>query len=230
MGNLKGMAVCILFGFLVGLMTCKNCSKPIETTNTTEQAKSDTIQKPIPNHTGSITEPVLVLEGGKIPEEPLKPVVFVKHDTVKVKDTSASQELADLQRAYNVLVGEYEILYNDYAISRLFTDTTRFELGRGIMNIEVEKNRVVRAQQNFDSLHYTYIKERVTVAAPKRMIGYLEIGGFYQLADPLGYLGTGLNLKFKNDAIIGTSIYINGLGKTIVGGKYLVPIRLGKKR
>jgi hypothetical protein len=230
MGNLKGMAVCILFGFIVGLMTCKNCSKPIQTTNPPEQTKSDTIQKPIPSDTGSIREPVLVLEGGKIPTEPLKPVVFVKHDTLVLSDGATLAELRDLQRAYNTLVSEYEILYNDYATPRKYTDTTRFALGRSIANFEVEKNRAINFQQIQDSLHYTYIKERVTVAAPKRMIGYLEIGGFYQLADPLGYLGTGLNLKFKNDAIIGTSIYINGLGKTIVGGKYLVPIRLGKKR
>jgi hypothetical protein len=226
---IKSVAIGLLIGFLLGLMTCKNCTP---NSNNTEAASntSDTIQKPIPPDTGSIREPVLVLEGGKIPSEPSEPKVLVKYQTVVVKDSLSELELRTLQRHYNDLVKEYEGLYNDYAISRRYTDTTRFVLGRGIVNFEVEKNRAINIQQTFDSLHYTYVKETITIPAQKRMIGYFGVGGFYQIGYPLWYAGGTFKLKFKNDAIIGLNGYINGNGQTIVGAEYAVPIRLGKKR
>jgi hypothetical protein len=225
---------CIIVSLIVALVLCclcKSCTdnsykKQIKDLEyTLQNAKKDTTTEIKPKVEGDWQEPILVLEGGKIPGND-KPRVdsFIVYEKIPV-DTTAI--VSDLVVIYNLLVDEYERLLSEYTVTRLYTDTARFKDAIGIVDAEVSGNRLVRVKQTLDSLRLTTITHTIPVPEKPKVKAYVGVRGGYQPGSQ-AYVGAALGLKLKNDMMIKGSYLITASGQGLIGGELDIPIN--KKR
>lgn len=227
MPTIKTAIICLLVGFLFGLLTCKNCTPPCPTAP--ESIKSDTAIKYLPSDTSDFSEPILVLEGGRIPttDKPYVPPII----NLEPLPIDTNNITAPLVAKYNILLGAHSDLLEEWMKERVYKNTHRFN-DSAVVTTEnvVTQNKLIRSRAVLDSIRQIIVTNTITkTVVERKAIGYFGFRSDYNLSDTTLYLGAALSIKLKNDMRFGITGRLNTRANAIFGIEADVPIRLKRK-
>lgn len=176
------------------------------------KTKSDTISHKF--DTVFVTSTDTILIDNPIPYKVTYWKEKVFHDTLETVETI----LQDVDSAK---------ILAQYLAKRDYDTTVNVNYGSLRMRATVTQNRVINSR--FDlSQDIPFVKETVTMLQPKRVVllmGIQAIGNKYQLPFASGIT---LDLKLRNDAIIGGGAYLTG-DRPMFSAAIKFPVRLRKR-
>jgi uncharacterized protein YutD len=212
------IVICITI--LILLATCNGCKRGGEVT----QPKTDTSY--IPGEKTIVREPLLVLEGGRIPDEPKYRInSFVQFDIVeKIKDVDSNAIVQSWIDKYNDVADKYNLLLSDWNLEREYVDSARFSAALVTVKNKIHHNRNVGQQIFLDSA----LRTTTIIPEKKRNKVGLAIGGQYW-SDTTIALGAGFTLQTKKGRMYGIKGLIDTKQRWGVMGEIIFPMSLRRK-
>ncbi len=164
---------------------------------------------------------------------------YVKADTVYVPElVGVSNTIYKYKPVYKTDTLEISVVLptDTAAILKRFYEKAFYRdkqnVAGGTVTIEdtVTQNRIT-SRRLIANIPSTTITKTVTVAAPKRVVGYFSLSYQGNARTPYGGAGLGFGLKAKNDVIYNAEWKVfSGSNYPMIEGRVLLPLRLSKHR
>jgi hypothetical protein len=210
---------------LILLATCNGCKRGGQIVKPTSDS-TKTIQ---PKEERGPTEPILVLENGRIPDDPKVRIdSFIYFDIVeKVKQVDTNAIVQEWIDKYNAIADKYNSLLADWNAKREYEDSARFKAGLVKVKNTAQRNRIFDQQIILDSAMLLTINN--TIPEKKRNKIGLALGGQYW-SDTTIALGIGFTLQTKNGRQYGLKGLVDTKQKWGVMGEVVFPLSLRRNK